>query len=77
MWPRPGLEEWGVACAGVVYAHGEEGRPSQDTSLGTFFFSFCQSLIREPVGVRFPVRGFSWWNWDERDLETQNPKRVI
>lgn len=26
----------GVACAGVVFAHGEEGRPSQDTSLVTF-----------------------------------------
>lgn len=45
-WPRPGLEEWGVACAGVVFAHGEEGRPSQDPSLVTFFFfSFCQSLV--------------------------------
>lgn len=27
----------GVACTGVVFAHGEEGRPSQDTSLVTFF----------------------------------------
>lgn len=23
------------------------------------------------MGVRFPVRGFSWWNRDERDLKTQ------
>lgn len=44
-WPRPGLEEWGVACAGVVFAHGEEGRPSQDTSLVTFFFFFFLPIL--------------------------------